>query len=111
MLKLQDYLEAPDFDAAVTELGTSIRQALNLPPIFQLGLVVPDAEAAARDLARQGITAVFEIDATPTMCIVRRCREPVCQQTGIRLPSRLRTGVDSADARRHLLRPRSRSPG
>lgn len=70
MLKLQDYLDAPNFDAAVTELGASMRKAFDLPPVFQLGLVVPDADAAARDLATQGISAVFAIDAKPQMCIV-----------------------------------------
>jgi hypothetical protein len=70
MLKLQDYLDAPDFDAAVTELGASMRQALELPKVFQLGLVVPDAEAADRDLAEQGIKTVLAMVATPSMCIV-----------------------------------------
>ena len=40
MLKLQDYLDAPDFDAAITELGASMRKAVDLPPVYQLGLVV-----------------------------------------------------------------------
>lgn len=70
MLKLEDYLEAPDFDAAITALGASLRRALDLPPVYQLGLVVPDADAAAGRLAERGIPPVFTTTGAPAMCYV-----------------------------------------
>ncbi len=70
MLKLQDYLDAPDFAGAITELGASARKALDLPPVYQLGLVVPDASAAARRLAADGIAPTFAVTGAPAMCYV-----------------------------------------
>ncbi|MBU0702714.1 MAG: VOC family protein [Chloroflexi bacterium] len=65
MIFLEDLLTAPDFQSAVDGLAREFRAERRLPPVHQLGLVVPDAEAAAEELEKQGIGPFFIAAGAP----------------------------------------------
>ena len=52
MTLLKELVAAEDFTAAVRQLADPISRRLDLPGMYQLGLVVPDAVAAAQTLQR-----------------------------------------------------------
>lgn len=55
MLLLDELLMAENFGNAVDALAADFRKEHNLPKVHQLGLVVPDVEAAAERLENMGI--------------------------------------------------------
>ncbi len=59
MVILTDLLDAKDFRASVDEIAAPFRAEFGLPPVSQLGLVVPDVEAAAVELEARGIGPLF----------------------------------------------------
>ena len=59
MIPLADLLDAADFSGAVENLARKFRERFALPPVHQLGVVVPDAEAAAAALEARGIGPFF----------------------------------------------------
>jgi len=64
---LEELLQASDFTAAVAGLAREFRQRHALPPVHQLGLVVPDAIAAAGELERRGIGPFFLAAGRPVL--------------------------------------------
>jgi hypothetical protein len=67
MAWLQDLLETSDFKAAVAGLAREFRARHALPAVHQLGLVVPDAEAAATELEQRGIGPFFIAAGQPKL--------------------------------------------
>ncbi len=67
MIMLEDLLKAPDFKAAVDAVAAGFRSEHGLPHVHQLGLVVPDAEAAAAELEKQGIGPFFLAAGAPVL--------------------------------------------
>lgn len=59
MVYLEDLLKAHDFRQAVYEIAKEFRATHGFPDIHQLGIVVPDVEAAAAKLESQGIGPFF----------------------------------------------------
>lgn len=59
MVYLDDLLKADNFGRAVTAIAKDFREKNNLPEIHQLGIVVPDVEAAAAELEEKGIGPFF----------------------------------------------------
>jgi len=64
MIFFDELLEAQDFRAAVEEIGRDFRARFALPPIHQLGLVVPDVEKAADELEAKGLGPFFIVDGS-----------------------------------------------
>jgi hypothetical protein len=64
---LDDLLAAPEFKAAVDGLAREFRAEHKLPPVHQLGLVVPDVEAAAAELEERGIGPFFIAGGAPVL--------------------------------------------
>jgi len=62
-----ELLEKDNFSDAVEALARDKREELDLPPIHQLGLVVPDAVAAAKDLEARGIGPFFIASGAPVL--------------------------------------------
>lgn len=71
MLLFDDWLKTPDFHAAVNDLARAFRDMHHLPPIHQLGLVVPDVERAAGALEGQGIGPFFIAGGAPVLWLER----------------------------------------
>ncbi|HUT52818.1 MAG TPA: VOC family protein [bacterium] len=67
MIMLDDLLGAADFRAAVDGLAAEFRAGRRLPPVHQLGLVVPDVEAAAAELEARGIGPFFIAGGAPVL--------------------------------------------
>ncbi|MBI9073913.1 MAG: VOC family protein [Desulfatibacillum sp.] len=59
MVYLEDLLLHDDFARAVDALGHPFVQEMKLGPVHQLGLIVPDAEAASRRLEQKGVKPFF----------------------------------------------------
>lgn len=59
MLYLDDLLAAPDFAAAAQALAADFRRDYGLGPVHQLGVVVPEVEAAAAQLEARGLGPFF----------------------------------------------------
>ncbi len=59
MVFLDDLLKTADLKAQVNRLCREFRESFSLPPAEQLGLVVPDVEAAAGDLEKRGVAPFF----------------------------------------------------
>jgi hypothetical protein len=64
---LESLLSTGDFAAATAGLAREYRHRHALPPIHQLGLVVPDVEAAASRLEAQGIGPFFIAKGSPVL--------------------------------------------
>lgn len=67
MAFLDELLANADFRAAVAELAREFRERHALPEVHQLGLVVPDAIAAAAELERRGIGPFFIAAGRPVL--------------------------------------------
>jgi catechol 2,3-dioxygenase-like lactoylglutathione lyase family enzyme len=67
MVLLDDLLNADDFSQAVDGLAREFREEHRLPDIHQLGLVVPDVEAAAARLEARGIGPFFIAQGSPVL--------------------------------------------
>lgn len=67
MVFLDDLLNADDFSQAVDGLAREFRDQYRLPDIQQLGLVVPDVEAAAAGLEARGIGPFFIAEGAPVL--------------------------------------------
>lgn len=65
MTYFDDLLKADDFGSAVSGLARDFREKHGLPKIFQLGLAVPDVEAAAEELEKRGIGPFFIASGSP----------------------------------------------
>ena len=65
MVYLDDLFKTGDFAGAVSDLAAAERQKYGLGPIHQLGLVVPDVEAAAEALEKKGIGPFFIATGSP----------------------------------------------
>ena len=59
MIYLDDLLKSDNFNLAVNEIAKDFREKNKLPDIYQLGIVVPDVEAAAAELEAKGIGPFF----------------------------------------------------
>jgi len=59
MTYLTDYLAAKDFSHAVELSAKKLREQYDLPPVYQLGLVVADADAADLALVEAGLPHSF----------------------------------------------------
>jgi hypothetical protein len=67
MVLLQDLLNAPEFCQAANDLASEFRASHRLPPLHQLGLVVPDVEQAAGSLEAQGVARFFILSGAPVL--------------------------------------------
>jgi len=65
MVWLDDLMAEGNFRTAVDLLATDCRTRHGLPAVHQLGLVVPDVEAAAARLEQQGIGTFFIATGSP----------------------------------------------
>ncbi|HBO6068030.1 TPA: VOC family protein [Pseudomonas aeruginosa] len=54
----------PSFHARVQDMGADFSREFGLPPVHQLGVMVPDVEAAAVELERQGMEPFFVASGT-----------------------------------------------
>lgn len=59
MAYLKDFLEAQDFRAAVDLIGSRLRERYGLPAVYQLELVVADAQAADEAMVETGLPPSF----------------------------------------------------
>jgi Glyoxalase/Bleomycin resistance protein/Dioxygenase superfamily len=59
MIYLEDLIKTGDFNMAANKLIYPFREEFNLPDVDQLGVVVPDVEAAAKDLESKGCGSFF----------------------------------------------------
>ena len=59
MVYLDDLLKSDDFNLAVSAIAKDFREKYKFPDIHQLGIVVPDVEAAAAELEAKGIGHFF----------------------------------------------------
>jgi hypothetical protein len=64
---LDDLFAAADFAGAANGIAGDFRRKVGLPPIHQLGLVVPDVEKAAAVLENRGIGPFFIASGSPTL--------------------------------------------
>jgi hypothetical protein len=67
MVLLEELLNSVAFDRAVNDLAQEFREKHGLPAIHQLGLVVPNVEAAALSLEAQGIGPFFIAHGSPVL--------------------------------------------
>ena len=65
MVLFKELLNAPDFGAAADELARGFRDTYSLPPIHQLGIVVPDVQQAAEQLEAMGMKPFFIAEGRP----------------------------------------------
>lgn len=72
MVFFDDLFEADNFTLAVSRLAKDFRDRYELPPIHQLGIVVPDVEAAAAELEAKGIGPFFIASGSPVFWNERR---------------------------------------
>jgi hypothetical protein len=59
VIYLDDLLKADDFNLAASSIAKDFRDKYGFPNIHQLGIVVPDVEAAAAELEEKGIGPFF----------------------------------------------------
>lgn len=71
MIFLQDLLTAQDLGQAAGDLIGELRTQHDLPPVYQLGLVAPDVEAAAHQLESQGFGPFFIAHGSPVLWLER----------------------------------------
>jgi len=67
MLLLEEILKIADLASATAELAAGFRARFGLPPLYELGLVVPDAERAAGDLEAQGVRRFLILAGRPVL--------------------------------------------
>ena len=67
MLLLEEVLKSGDLASAGKELAAGFRARFGLPPLYELGLVVPDAEKAADDLEAQGVRRFLILGGRPVL--------------------------------------------
>ena len=67
MQLLKDLLTSGDLVSASAGLAAGLRAQFSLPPLHQLGLVVPDAEKAADDLEAQGVGRFLILGGRPVL--------------------------------------------
>jgi Glyoxalase/Bleomycin resistance protein/Dioxygenase superfamily len=64
---LEEVLKSGDLASAGKELAAGFRARFGLPPLYELGLVVPDAEKAAADLEAQGVRRFLILGGRPVL--------------------------------------------
>ncbi len=69
MTLLREFITAKSFTAAVNELAEPIRRRFDLPAVYQLGLVVPDAGAADEAMRDWGLDPAFMLDGEAALWI------------------------------------------
>jgi hypothetical protein len=72
MVSFNDLLEADNFTLAVSRLAKDFRDKYEFPLIHQLGVVVPDVEAAAAELEAKGMGPFFITPLKPVFWNERR---------------------------------------
>ena len=65
MLYFDELLKADDFSGAVNALATDFMKEYGLEKVHQVGLVVPDVEAAAEKLEKEGFGPFFIATGSP----------------------------------------------
>jgi len=65
MVFFDDLLSADNFTLAVSRLAHEFREKYDLPQLHQLGIVVPDVEAAAATLEERGMSPFFIASGSP----------------------------------------------
>ena len=73
LTRFQDLLDSRALRTGVDELARPFRDRYGLPPVHQLGLVVPDVEVAAERLERQGIGPFWIANGDPVLNVVGLC--------------------------------------
>ena len=61
-----ELLDADDFGCEAGSLAGDFRERYGLPPVHQVGLVVPDVEAAARQLEERGLGPFLILSGEPS---------------------------------------------
>lgn len=61
---LKNFLAAPSFKAEVDAIGNKLRTRYELPEVYQLGLVVPDAPAANKTMVSTSLAASLLVKVT-----------------------------------------------
>ncbi len=107
MILLEDILKEPDFKRTVNGLALDFRKRHGLPPVRQLGVVVPDAPAAARDLSARGLGPFFLARGAPVRWLERGEEKSFSGLVGLTRKSGvdvelLEPGTGSDFYRRHL---------
>ena len=70
MTLLREFMTAENFTAAVKKLAEPICRRFDLPDVYQLGLVVPNAVAADKAIVRDwGLDPAFMLDGEATLWI------------------------------------------
>jgi hypothetical protein len=70
MTLLREFMAAKSFPAAINELAEPIRRRFDLPDVYQLGLVVPEAVAADEAMVRDwGLDPSFMLDGEAALWI------------------------------------------
>lgn len=64
---LENLMTGGDFAAAVNGMAREFRDKHQLPPIHQLGLVIPDVEEAAKALEAEGVSPFFIAKGSPVL--------------------------------------------
>ncbi|HPC46677.1 MAG TPA: VOC family protein [Deltaproteobacteria bacterium] len=64
MIYLEDLLEAPNFTLETGRIAAGFRAAHELPPLYQLGVVVKDIESCAARLEARGLRPFFIAQGT-----------------------------------------------
>ena len=65
MVFFDDLLSADNFTLAVSRFAHEFREKYDLPQLHQLGIVVPDVEAAAATLEERGMSPFFIASGSP----------------------------------------------
>ena len=72
-----------DFDRSVEKIIPEFRERFSLPKIYQLGLVVPNVEAAALSLEKKGVAPFFIAAGSPAFWIEREQKKIFKGKLGI----------------------------
>jgi hypothetical protein len=83
MVFFENLWNAQDLNEAVNDLAREFREAHELPPIYQLGLVVPDVEEAAGGLEAQGVGPFFIAHGAPVFWRERGAERDIRGKLGL----------------------------
>lgn len=83
MVYFDDLLQAENFTVAASSLAKEFRDRYELPPIHQLGLVVPDVISAAAELEAKGMGPFFIASGSPVFWNERRQLKEFTGKMGI----------------------------
>ncbi len=80
---LDELLQADNFTLATSRIAQSFRERHGLPLLHQLGIVIPNIEAAAAELEAKGIGPFFILSGSPVFWNERRMLRDVNVKLGI----------------------------